>query len=175
MRVARKAVGAVGQARNLGARRPSRGPLRQAGSGAAGFGRSRRRGRKRRRGAALVEFAVVAPLLFLLILAIFEFGRMVMVQQIITNAAREGARRAILEQSTVPEVEETITNYLAESSISSASVTVSPDPLTSAGFADPITVTCSVSYDQVSWVPAPWFLRGKTLTARSTMGAERLE
>jgi Flp pilus assembly protein TadG len=117
----------------------------------------------------------VAPLLFLLILAIFEFGRMVMVQQIITNAAREGARRAILEQSTVPEVEQTITNYLAESSISSASVTVSPDPLSTAGFADPITVTCSVSYDQVSWVPAPWFLRGKTLTARSTMGAERLQ
>ncbi len=117
----------------------------------------------------------MAPLLFLLILGMFEFGRMVMSQQILTNAAREGARRAILEQSTVSEVKQTVTNYLAKSSISGASVDVSPDPLTSAGFGDPVTVTCSVSFDQVSWLPVPRFFGGKTLTARSTMCAERPE
>jgi Flp pilus assembly protein TadG len=53
----------------------------------------------------VVEFAVVAPLLFLLIFGMIEFGRMVMVQQILTNASREGARRGILEQSTATEVE----------------------------------------------------------------------
>ena len=55
---------------------------------------------RNRRGATLVEFAVVAPVMLLLVLALFEFGRLMMVEQIITNAAREGARRGILEQTT---------------------------------------------------------------------------
>ena len=51
--------------------------------------------RRKRRGAAVVEFAIVAPLFFLLIFGMIEYGRMVMVQQVITNASREGARRAV--------------------------------------------------------------------------------
>ncbi|MHC4402875.1 MAG: TadE/TadG family type IV pilus assembly protein [Planctomycetota bacterium] len=133
----------------------------------------RRRGPGRRRGATLVEFALVAPLLFLLIFAIIEFGRFVMAQQILTNAAREGARRAVLEQSTVSEVQQTVSDYLANSTIPGASVTVSPDPLTLAGFGDSVTVTCSVSYDQITWMPAPWILGGTNLSAESTMCAER--
>ena len=52
---------------------------------------------KARRGATIVEFALVAPLLFLVVIGMVEFGRMVMVQQILTNASREGARQGILE------------------------------------------------------------------------------
>ena len=53
-----------------------------------------RSSRRTRTGAAVIEFAVIGPLLVLLILGVIEFGRMVMVQQILTNASREGARRA---------------------------------------------------------------------------------
>lgn len=136
---------------------------------------ARRRGHARRRGSAVAEFAVVAPLLFLLLFGMFEFGRLVMVQQILTNASREGARRGILEQSTTAEVETVVTDYLSGSSIPGATVAVSPSPLSGVGFGDPVTVTVSVPFDQVSWVPAPWFLRGKTLTAQSVMRAERPE
>ncbi len=50
----------------------------------------------RSRGQALVEFSIVAPLFFLLLFAIIDFGRYVYYVQILNNAAREGARYAIV-------------------------------------------------------------------------------
>jgi hypothetical protein len=54
------------------------------------------RRRSRSRGQALVEFALIAPLLFLLIIAIIEAGRLVFFYHLINEAAREGARYAIV-------------------------------------------------------------------------------
>ena len=48
--------------------------------------------RQRDRGAAAVEFALVLPLLLLLVLGILEFGRVFNIQISLSNAAREGAR-----------------------------------------------------------------------------------
>ena len=146
-------------------------------SGAASFLESRKRcpGRQRRRGAALVEFAVIAPLLFMLVFGMIEFGRLMMVEQILTNASREGARRGILEAATSAEVQTLVEDYLKNTSISGATVTVSPSSLSQVGFGEPVTVTVSVPYNQVSWLPAPWFLQETTLTAQSAMQAERPE
>lgn len=47
-------------------------------------------------GAQLVEFALVLPLLLLIVLGIAEFGFIFQRYQVITNAAREGARMAML-------------------------------------------------------------------------------
>jgi Flp pilus assembly protein TadG len=104
-----------------------------------------------------------------------EFGRMAMVQQILTNASREGARRGILEHATVSDVEAGVTDYLQNTSVSGATVTVDPDTFAHIGFGDPVTVTVSVPYAQVSWVPVPRFLGGSTLTGQSVMRAERPE
>lgn len=52
-----------------------------------------------RRGQALVEFALVLPILVLLMLGIFDFGRAVFALSTINNAAREGARLAIVDQT----------------------------------------------------------------------------
>ena len=79
-----------------------------------------------RGGAAVVEFAIVAPLLLMIVFGIIEFGRMIMVQQILTNASREGARRAIIEDATNDEVEELVSAYLSDASVSGADVTVEP-------------------------------------------------
>lgn len=46
------------------------------------------------RGATLVEFAVVAPLLFLLLFGVIEFARVVSAYTTVWTAAREGARYA---------------------------------------------------------------------------------
>ena len=97
-----------------------------------------------------------------------------MVQQVLTNASREGARRAVLEDVTASEVTTVVSDYLTNGSISGATVTVFPTPLTSAGFGDPVTVTVSAPYDQVSWIP-PWFMGGRTLSASTQMHADRLE
>jgi len=56
-------------------------------------------GRAGSRAQALVEFALVAPLCFLLIFAVIDFGRYVYYVQILNNAAREGARYAIVHGS----------------------------------------------------------------------------
>ena len=48
----------------------------------------------RRRGTAAVEMAVMAPLVFGLLVGLLEVGRIVQINQILCNAAREGARTA---------------------------------------------------------------------------------
>lgn len=49
----------------------------------------------RRRGATLVEAAMVLPIVLLFLLGILEYGRYVMTLQVLTNAAREGAHYAL--------------------------------------------------------------------------------
>jgi Flp pilus assembly protein TadG len=59
-----------------------------------------RNGSRRRSGQALVEFAFVIPIFLFLLYSIIEFGRYVYTVQILNNAAREGARYAIVHGST---------------------------------------------------------------------------
>jgi TadE-like protein len=59
-----------------------------------------RSSRRHSRGQALVEFAFVAPIFFLILYGIVEFGRYVYTVQVLNNAAREGARYAIVHGST---------------------------------------------------------------------------
>ena len=131
--------------------------------------------RKNRRGAAVVEFAIVAPVFFLLVFGMIEYGRLVMVQQILTNASREGARRAVLDGATTAEVTTAVTTYLTNARISGSSVAVSPNPPNTAAFGAPVTVTVSVPFNQVSWLPSPIFLGGQTMTAASVMRRESVQ
>ena len=131
--------------------------------------------RRSRRGAAAVEFAVVAPVFFLLIFGMIEFGRMVMVQQVITNGSREGARIAVLDGSSTGEVTSAVDTYLENASVAGANITVNPDPPNSAGYGEPVTVTVSIPFGQVSWLPSPMFLGGSTLTATTVMRRETVQ
>ena len=149
--------------------------LKKQAGGAGKSPSTNRRNRSRRRGATLVEFAIVAPLLFLLVLGMLELGRMVMVEQFLTHAAREGARRGILEQSTGPDIETMITDYLAAKTIAGATVTVTPNELTDIGCGDPVSVSISIPYNQASWLPAPRFLGEATLSGNCVMRGERPE
>jgi Flp pilus assembly protein TadG len=49
-----------------------------------------------RRGQAVVEFALVLPLVLIMMISVFEFARAWNVQQVLTDAAREGARVAVV-------------------------------------------------------------------------------
>ena len=129
----------------------------------------------RRRGAAVVEFAIVAPVFFLVVLGIIEFGRMAMVQQVITNAAREGARIAVLDGATTAAVTTRVNDYLSAGRITGATVTVSPNPPTSAGYGESVTVLVRIPFSRVSWLPAPMFLGGRTLEASAVMRRETVE
>lgn len=131
--------------------------------------------RIKRQGASVVEFAIVAPVFFLLVFGMIEYGRMVMVQQVLTNASREGARQAVLDGSTTALVTTVVTGYLSSSSITGATVTVTPDPPGNAAFGEPVTVTVSVAFSQVSWIPSPMFLGGTTMSATTVMRRESLQ
>lgn len=54
---------------------------------------------KRDRGQALVETALVLPVLLIILLGIFDFGRAIYAYNTISNAAREAARLAVVDQN----------------------------------------------------------------------------
>lgn len=127
----------------------------------------------KRRGAAVTEFAVVAPVFFLMIIGFIEFGRALMVQQVLVNAARVGAREAILASgaATTQSVVDAVVEYTDGVTVNPVTVEVTPSP-SAASAGDMITVTASVNYIDVSWLPAPWFLGDAILSSSSTMRKE---
>lgn len=74
----------------------------------------RHKGRRfgREDGAALVETAFALPLMLLVCVGIFEFGRAYQAWQVVTNAAREGARVAVLPDTTNSEITTRVRTYL---------------------------------------------------------------
>ena len=67
---------------------------------------------RNQKGAALLETAITLPLVLLVCVSIFEFGRAYQTWQVLTNAAREGARVAILSESTDAQVTSAVKNYM---------------------------------------------------------------
>jgi Flp pilus assembly protein TadG len=68
--------------------------------------------RKKERGAALIESAITIPIILLISVAIFEFGRAYQTWQVLTNAAREGARVSIIAGKTEDQVRAAVTTYM---------------------------------------------------------------
>ncbi len=110
--------------------------------------------RARRRGAAAVEFAVVVPVLLLLVFGIFEAGRLLMVEQTLSNAARAGAREASLSGTTTTTVLANINSALALASITGHTVTLNPADPSTALPNTPVQVRIAVPFSAVSWVGA---------------------
>lgn len=117
----------------------------------------------------------MAPLFLLLVFGMLEFGRCVLVQQLLTNASREGARCAVLDGATTHEVVGSVSGYLAGASVRGAIITVSPDPPSTAPVGQPVTVTVQVPYREVSWIPAPQYLGNAVLSATSVMRRETVQ
>jgi Flp pilus assembly protein TadG len=126
-----------------------------------------------RRGAALVEFAVIAPIFLTLVGGMIELGRAIVVVQHLTNASREGARIAGYDTTTsASTVTSAVNTYLTNERISGATTTVSPSSLSSIADGTQVSVTVSIAYSQVSWLPKPFFLGGQTLSATTVMCRE---
>jgi Flp pilus assembly protein TadG len=66
---------------------------------------------KNQRGAALLETAITLPLILLVSVAIFEFGRAYQTWQVLTNAAREGARVAVIMGTTEDQIRSAVKTY----------------------------------------------------------------
>ncbi len=130
--------------------------------------------RRPRAGAAMVEMALVLPLFILIIVGIIEFGRAFMVQQMVTNASREGARHASLPNTTENEVVALVRDSLATGRINRdvVQVTVTPTNLQNATTGTQVSVEVGVPYSGVAWMPTPWFLGQTTLNSVTVMRHE---
>ena len=137
-----------------------------------------------RRGAVVVEMALTLPLFFMVVLGIVEFGRAMMVSQLLTNAAREGARVAILAGNDNTDVTTAVKDFLqASANINPADVTVSIDVTPATGNPDPADnvavaktrdlceVSVHVPFNKVSYVQGN-YLNGKSLAGECAMRHE---
>ncbi len=76
-----------------------------------------------RRGAALVELTAVLSIALLLSFAIYEYARYFMLSQLVNNAAREGARLAVVSTTTgnTSTIQNTVMTYLANQNLKNSS------------------------------------------------------
>lgn len=65
------------------------------------------------KGAALIEAAITVPIILLISVGIFEFGRAYQTQQVLTNAAREGARIAVIEGTSDDAIRARVQQYIS--------------------------------------------------------------
>lgn len=130
-------------------------------------------GRRRAGGAAAVELAMVLPFVVTIVLGHIESARMGMVAQLLTTAAREGCRVAVLNGKTQADVQARVQAVLAGSGVPIGTVTPTPEGWQNSSGGTAITVSLSVPFSQVSWLPTPLFLKGAKITASATMSSER--
>lgn len=98
------------------------------------------------RGAAAVEFALVVPILLILLLGVIEFGRVFNVQLQLTAAARESVRVMAIEKQPALATSKAVAAASGLSpALSPANVRVSPSSCSSTPGAD-VDVTVTVTY-----------------------------
>ena len=116
------------------------------------------------KGQAMVEFALVVPLLVMLLFGIIDFGRIFHTYLAIDHASREAARVASIGESDATIVSTAVTNA-ASVSLKSGQVSVSPGGTKSSGSDVTITITYPISFltPVVSSITGPITLSSSTV------------
>jgi Flp pilus assembly protein TadG len=123
--------------------------------------------RHNERGAALLETAITIPIILLIAVGIFEFGRAYQTWQVLTNAAREGARQSILTDKTDADVQAAVKNYMKAGGLpkySTAAVNIERSVPMGTNTASRITVNYPFSFIVLNPIV-------KLVTPSSTTGA----
>jgi Flp pilus assembly protein TadG len=118
----------------------------------------------------MVEFALVLPLLLVLVFGIFEFGRAWNAYQVMTDAAREGARNMVVADPFVTQdsVTRTIKRALARASLDTTTATITLAGWR-AGMGAPVTVAISYPYNFSIVGPLlKWTTSQSSITLRTT-------
>jgi len=125
------------------------------------------------RGASAVEFALVLPVLMLILFGTIEFGMVMYSREVLTNASREGARAGIVQQIPKPttgEIQSVVTTYLSGTGINPANVTIT---VSGAGSVFPNNLTVSASYPYQFFAPGILGLGSSiTLTTQTVLRHE---
>lgn len=121
--------------------------------------------RRRSRGQAMVEFTLILPCLMLLILGIYQFGQTYADYIQVTNAARDGGRKALVSRGDTNGVSDTITaakNATWWLDTSKMGVTVSPAQPWAQGQNVTVVVTYPYSISLLGFVVASGTLKSTT-------------
>lgn len=105
--------------------------------------------RERQSGAAMIEFALVLPLLLVLLMGIIDFGLYFYNDLQLTHVARDAARYASVNRL---EQARDVLNAARLVSVTAAALTVPPEADTNQG--EPLTVTATGTYNFVTPLPA---------------------
>jgi Flp pilus assembly protein TadG len=119
-----------------------------------------------RSGAAAVEFALTAPILFMLLFTAIELGRMNMIRQTANNAAYEAARKCVVPGATVADGEAAGLAILQSIGVQGATVDVQPDPIDND--TPQVTATVTVPFNNNVW-SSPVLSKNKSVTATCQM------
>lgn len=130
-----------------------------------------------RRGTTAIEYALVVPVFLLVVFALVEFSRFLWVQQALTNAAREGARKAVLATTLESSDVDTVVRSYLQGTIANTSdkqkvrVLVNPTDLATASAGDSIATTVVVDFTDISLLP-PSFLGDIAIAGSATVERE---
>jgi Flp pilus assembly protein TadG len=133
-------------------------------------GKTEKRRKRDRKGAAVVEFAIAITILLLLVFASIEFVRLNMMKHSVEHASYLAARKGIIVGANTNDVKQVALDHLALFSFSGASVTVNPNNIQDDTQIIEVIVDVPVSGN--SWVSPVYF--GGTLSGRTRMLAERV-
>ena len=122
------------------------------------------------KGQALVEFAIVLPILLLLVMGIFQFGMMLNSYLTIENASREGARAGIIGSSDA-EIQELIIATSPVLNPLDLTVSITPDEINrKAG--DTLTVKLTYNYKLTVPIISSLFNNEVVLDGQTSMRVE---
>lgn len=122
-------------------------------------------------GAAIVEFALIVPLLLMIVMGTIEASTMIYLKQTLHIAAYEAARTALVPKTNASMVETTARRILDDRRVRDASVTVTPNNFSSAATSTWITVRVDAPSNSNFAVPLLFF-RNKTISGSCTMMKE---
>ncbi len=124
-------------------------------------------------GGSAVEFALLLPVLMMILFGIIEFGMALNRQSILTNASREGARLGIVQSIpaiTTAAINAAIDNYLTAAGIPPGNVTRA---IVAGGITGtPVTVTLTLPYTYVVLPGLTSIVPTINLTAQTVMRHE---
>ncbi len=124
-----------------------------------------------KRGAAVVEFAIVLPVFLLILIGTIEACSMIFLQQSLEIAAYEGARVAIVPTTTSSDVESAANQILTPRHIQNSSISVTPNDFQSAPYGTFVRVSVSVPCLSNSVIPSSLY-GSRTLTGKVEMMKE---
>ncbi len=115
-----------------------------------------------RRGAALVEFAFVLPVILVFFFGMVELSRVMLLQHSVDTAAYEGARSAMVPGATSQDAVASAQQLLNAAQLKSASITVDPPLITES--TSLITVRIELPIAENAWGTPFWFKKGKVVS-----------